>query len=152
MKENELVIRLFEKLFDGSPWIDVNLMDTLNSIDYKKASIKPQPDQNSIWEVVNHLINWRLNVLQRVQGKVIKSPDNNYFEPITAKSQAGWEKTLVKLKDSQSQWIKFLKGASPDKFQEVYAPNKMSYYEHIHGILQHDAYHLGQIRLLVRYL
>ena len=35
-------------------------------------------------------------------------------------------------------------------FDKIYPSNKMSYYEHIHGIIQHDAYHLGQIVLLTK--
>jgi len=150
MKENELIIKLFDDLFEGSPWIDINIMGTLEPIPAKKA-FKKVSNQNSIWEIVNHLISWRLNVLQRVQGKVIKTPANNYFEPVTDHSKAAWEKTLEKLRDSQIQWTDFLKTINPDAFPKVYPANNMTYYEHIHGIIQHDAYHLGQITLLAKY-
>jgi uncharacterized damage-inducible protein DinB len=151
MKENELIVKLFEDLFDGSPWIDVNMMGTLENITAEKASKKPSVSQNSIWEIVNHLISWRLNVLQRVQGKVIETPDHNYFEPVRDISPAAWKNTLSKLKESQTQWLEFLKEFQPDSYSKVYVNNKMTYYEHIHGILQHDAYHLGQIVLLAKY-
>jgi len=151
MKENELIIKLFEDLFDGSPWIDVTIMGTLKGISSKNASKKISVNQNSIWEIVNHLISWRLNVLQRVQGKVINTPRNNYFEPIIDSSPSAWERTLKELQDSQTQWLEFLKQLTPNSFSEVYPNNKMTYYEHIHGIIQHDAYHLGQITLLAKY-
>jgi uncharacterized damage-inducible protein DinB len=151
MKENELIIKLFEDLFEGSPWIDVTIMGTLKGISSKNASKKISVNQNSIWEIVNHLISWRLNVLQRVQGKVINTPHNNYFEPIADSSPSAWERTLKELQDSQIQWLKFLKQITPDSFSKVYPNNKMTYYEHIHGIIQHDAYHLGQIILLAKY-
>ena len=151
MKENELIIKLFEDLFDGSPWIDVTIMGTLKGISSKNASKKISVNQNSIWEIVNHLISWRLNVLQRVQGKVIITPGNNYFEPITDSSPSAWERTLKELQDSQTQWLEFLKQLTPDTFSKVYPNNKMTYYEHIHGIIQHDAYHMGQITLLAKY-
>ena len=151
MKENELIIKLFEDLFDGSPWIDVTIMGTIKGISSKNASKKISVNQNSIWEIVNHLISWRLNVLQRVQGKVIITPGNNYFEPITDSSPSAWERTLKELQDSQTQWLEFLKQLTPDTFSKVYPNNKMTYYEHIHGIIQHDAYHLGQITLLAKY-
>ncbi|WP_235811010.1 DUF1572 domain-containing protein [Aequorivita aquimaris] len=35
-------------------------------------------------------------------------------------------------------------------FEKEYPTNKHSYYKHIHGIIQHDAYHLGQIVLLAK--
>ena len=151
MKENELIVKLFEDLFEGSPWIDVTIMGTLKGINSKNAFKKLSANQNSIWEIVNHLINWRLNVLQRVQGKVIITPGNNYFEPITDSSPSAWERTLKELQDSQTQWLEFLKQLRPNTFSKVYPNNKMTYYEHIHGIIQHDAYHMGQITLLAKY-
>lgn len=152
MKETKRIISLFEKLYEGSPWIDVNLSGALSNITAKQASTRVFNKYNSIWEIVNHLISWRLNVLKRMQGKLIKTPDNNYFENVIDNSDTAWKKTLQKLDDSQKQWRQFLDSFKVDSFSKVYPNNQMNYYEHIHGILQHDAYHLGQITLLIKYL
>ena len=152
MKETKRIISLFEKLYEGSPWIDVNLSGALSGITAKQASTRVFDKYNSIWEIVNHLISWRLNVLKRVQGKLIKTPDNNYFENVIDNSDAAWKKTLQKLDGSQKQWLQFLDSLKSDNFSKIYPNNQMNYYEHIHGILQHDAYHLGQITLLIKYL
>ncbi len=150
MKENKLIKKLFEDLFEGNPWLDVTILGTLKNVTAEQASRKFPPISNSIWEIVNHLIEWRLNVLQRVQGKVLITQSDNYFKPIKDTSQAAWEKTIERLKESQDQWLTFLKEMKTDTFSDVYPTNKMTYYEHIHGIIQHDAYHLGQITLLVK--
>ena len=152
MKETKRITSLFEKLYEGSPWIDVNLRGVLSEITPKQASTRVLGKYNSIWEIVNHLISWRLNVLKRVQGKLIKTPDNNYFENVIDNSDAAWKKTLQKLDGSQKQWLQFLDSFKSDNFSKIYPNNQMNYYEHIHGILQHDAYHLGQITLLIKYL
>jgi uncharacterized damage-inducible protein DinB len=148
MKEAKRIKKLFEDLYDGSPWIDVTIMNTLKSISAQRAAKKIAPGRNSIWQIVNHIIAWRENVLLRVQGNKIVTPNNNYFIEIDKVSEAGWQKTLERLANSQDQWIRFLENFDELKFETIYPSNKMSYYEHIHGILQHDAYHLGQIVLL----
>ena len=142
----EPIIKLFTDLFNGSPWIDVNIMDTLNVITAEKAAIKIS-GRNSIWEIVNHIINWRLNILQRLQGNVLNTPANNYFEPVTDQSETAWQATLQRLMAAHVQWIEFLKKTGPASFYK-YPPKNITSYEYIHGILQHDAYHLGQIVLL----
>jgi hypothetical protein len=43
-----------------------------------------------------------------------------------------------------------LKSFPQAAFETVYPPNQMTWYEHIQGMLQHDAYHLGQIVLLAK--
>lgn len=150
-KENELIEKLFEDLFDGDPWLDITILGTLKTVSAEQAAKKLPPIPNSIWEIVNHVIDWRLNVLQRVQGSVLISPDNNYIEPVKDTSQSAWKETLQRLADSQLSWITFLKEMNTETFSSIYPTNKMTYYEHIHGILQHDAYHLGQIVLLAKY-
>ncbi len=148
MKETNRIVKLFEDLYNGSPWIDVTIMNTLKNISAEQAAKKVAPERNSIWQIVNHMIAWRENVLIRIQGNEIVTPNNNYFTEIEKVSETGWQKALERLENSQHQWIAFLKTFEESQFEKIYAKNKMSYYEHIHGILQHDAYHLGQIVLL----
>lgn len=128
----------------------MTLTGTLKNIPAEQAAKKMAPGRNSIWEIVNHLISWRLNVLQRVQGKVITTPGNNYFAAVKDVSETAWKKTLKELDNSQEQWLDLLKKFDRGDFEKVYPNNKMTWYEHIQGILQHDAYHLGQIVLLTK--
>lgn len=150
MKETKRISKLLEAIYDGSPWIDVNLTETLENISAEQAAKKLSLKCNSIWEIVNHIISWRQNVLQRLQGAIIKTPGHNYFVPVKDISTTAWKKTLKDLKATQQQWTKFLGGFKEEDFEKVYPNNGLSYYEHIHGIIQHDAYHLGQISLLIK--
>jgi uncharacterized damage-inducible protein DinB len=150
MKEIKRIARLLDDIYGGTPWIDVNLMDTLQNISVEQAAKKVAPQWNTIWEIVNHLISWRLNVLQRIKGKVLASPRDNYFVPVTDISAEAWQNTLKKLEDSQEQWRSVLKVFKKKDLEKNYPANSMSYYDHIQGIVQHDAYHLGQIVLLAK--
>lgn len=152
MKETQRIIKLFEDGYNGSPWIDVNLVGTLSTISAEQAAKRILVNRNSIWEIVNHIINWRINVLHRVKGKIIVTPDSNYFTKVIDTSLSAWKNTLKQLEESQKKWIDFLKDFKEKDFTKVYPNNKLTYYEHIQGILQHDAYHLGQIVLLAKSL
>lgn len=151
MKETERMLKLFEDLYAGEPWLDVTLVDTLSALSAKQAAHKPYPDWNSIWEITHHLISWRENVLERVKGKTIKTPEDNYFAAVADTSDAAWQKTLEKLHDSQEAWLEFLDELQAEKLEEIYPVNELSYADHIHGIIQHDAYHLGQIVMLAKH-
>jgi uncharacterized damage-inducible protein DinB len=148
MKEAQRISNLFEALYNGEPWIDVNIIGTIKYLTAKQAAKKLPPFKNSIWEIVNHLIDWRLNVLKRIQGQTMKTPDHNYFIEVTDRTEKAWQASLKALEDSQQNWLVFLKNYNSNDFEKIYANNNLSYYEHIHGILQHDAYHLGQMVLL----
>lgn len=147
MKEQEQVSKLFTDLFDGSPWIDVNILSTLDEITAKEAATKPFPYFNSIWEIVNHMISWRETVLKRIHGENIESPEDNYFSEVRDRSEAAWQKTRERLRASQEQWLKKIKKMKRKELELKHDFSSHSNYELIQGILQHDAYHLGQIRL-----
>ena len=151
MTEQERLTALFQNLYNGHPWIDVTLVDVLKTVTPEKATQRIR-NCNTIWEIVIHMIRWRENVLQRVQGSVLKTPSNNYIEPVTDTSEAAWENALRELHSSQTAWTDFLKKLDLSQLDHPYPVNGLTYYEHIHGILQHDAYHLGQIVLLMKQL
>ncbi len=150
MKDTLRIIRLFEDLYDGNCWLDITLHETLSNISAEQAAKKISPQWNSIWQITNHLISWRQNVLLRVMGKIIETPPDNYISPVNDTSEAAWANTLQHLKDTQHQWISFLESFIEVEFERIYPPNGHTYFEHIHGIIQHDAYHLGQIVLLAK--
>ena len=79
MKETKRIKKLFEDLYNGNPWIDVTIMDTSKKYFCGAGSKKIAAGRNSIWQIVNHMIAWRENVLLRVQGNEIITPNNNYF-------------------------------------------------------------------------
>jgi uncharacterized damage-inducible protein DinB len=148
MSETKRILSLFKEVYDGSPWIDINLTSVLQNVSAEQASNRVLKNCNTIWEITNHLIEYRLNVLQRVRGKIIETPDNNYFEPVTDTSEKNWKDALQRLSKVQKNWIEFLDKVDPGELEKVYTPNSMTYCENIDGIIQHDVYHLGQIVLL----
>ncbi len=152
MTETKRIISLFKKLYEGDPWIDVNIIDTLKNITAEKAQKRIAQGSNNIWEIVQHIISWRQNVLQRLEGKDMNTPAHNYFEKIENKSTEDWKNTMKTIALTHKQWIRFLENFKTSNFDKIYTPNEMTYYEHIHGILQHNAYHLGQIVMLSKYV
>lgn len=152
MKETQRIQKLFEDLYKGDPWLDVTLAGTLSKITAVQAAQKPNPEWNSIWEITNHLINWRENVLKRVKGNVVTTPGNNYFTYIIDTSEFAWQQTLRRLHDSQEAWVELLNKQHEDDLDKMYPANNHTYADHIHGIIQHDAYHLGQIVMIAKHL
>jgi hypothetical protein len=47
MKETDRIIKLFDDLYQGTPWLDVTFMDTLKNMPPERAARKIKPDWNS---------------------------------------------------------------------------------------------------------
>ena len=149
--ETARILNLLKDLYNGDPWLDVTLVATLSEVSAERAAKKPSGG-NSIWEITNHLIAWRENVLNRISGIEMTTPPNNYFTPVEDVSENAWQQTLSTLEASQQKWERFLEKMSDDELSGIYQPNGLMHYQHIHGIIQHDAYHLGQIVLIAKHL
>ncbi|MEO6168199.1 MAG: DinB family protein [Chitinophagales bacterium] len=152
MNQVDLLANELKKLFNGASWIDVNIIETLSPLSAEQAAAKPFESVNSIWEIVNHLVSWRKGVLKRVQGVHFPSPENNFFEPVADTSSQAWKETLQQLNNSQQAWSKALEGMNATHLGLKWVPGNQTNYELISGILQHDAYHLGQIVLLKKFV
>ncbi|MEO5569437.1 MAG: DinB family protein [Bacteroidia bacterium] len=147
MSELPRLKKLLSDHFDGSPWLDVNIMDTLKTISASQAA-KKIDHLNSIWQIVNHIIAWRETNLKRLKDEIAADPQNNFIEEVKDTSEEAWQVSLKKLERSQHNILSFISTAKDSMLEKVYITNGFSYYEHLQGILQHDAYHLGQIILL----
>ncbi|HEY5370958.1 MAG TPA: hypothetical protein VIJ75_18390 [Hanamia sp.] len=48
MQETKRIKKLFGDLYNGRPWIDITIMDTLKYISAEQAAKKVTPERNSI--------------------------------------------------------------------------------------------------------
>ena len=106
--ENNRISKLFRDLYDGNPWIDINIVSVLSDLNESEAARKIFPDWNSSWEIVNHMIEWRKTVLKRLEGEAIESPKHNYFLPVKDTTAEAWQITLEQLKSSQLLWLEYI--------------------------------------------
>jgi uncharacterized damage-inducible protein DinB len=150
MKENEKLKKLFRDHFNGDPWIDVSIAGSLKDIKAADAA-KRLYGLNSIWQIVHHMTCWRETLLERLRGALIPSPADNYFTPVSDPSAKAWTQALTRLKISQKNILLYLQKEWKDADQKP-GSSPYSRYELIQGLLQHDAYHLGQVLLIKKLL
>ncbi len=143
--------KLLNDHFDGSPWIDNNIIDTLRVITAKQAAAKAG-ELNSIWQIVNHMIGWREALIARVKDKPIPTPDNNFIFDIKDVSPRAWKDTMKKFERSQKSIITFLNKSKDPLLEKISPTSGYSYYELVMTIIIHDTYHLGQIVLIKKIL
>ncbi len=150
MNQSSRIKKLFSDLYNGNPWTDIKLTDVLSGITAQQASMLPIQNANTIWQLVQHCVGWRENVLRKIQGEIFKSPEDNYLSNPTDTSTKAWRELLTRLQKSESDWEKYLEKLQDEILNNGYLPskNKWTNYEVIHGILHHDNCHFGQISML----
>ncbi|MFT3981221.1 MAG: DinB family protein [Ferruginibacter sp.] len=145
----------FQKLiadhYNGDPWIDVSLEATLEDL-HPAEALKNINGLNSIWQIVYHMICWRQTLIKRMKDKKAPAPENNFFISPVAPAEEAWPDALKQLKASQKALIKLLEDHKQISWDIKPAGGAYSYFELVNAVLQHDAYHLGQIVIIKKML
>jgi uncharacterized damage-inducible protein DinB len=143
------IAQLSKSTFDGKPWYGRALCKLLAGVTAERAAAHPIAGAHSIWQEVLHCITWRKVATRLLNGEKVPSVSGktNWPKP-PATSAAAWQQTLDELAQTQVS-LEAAIAALTDKRLSEKAPEKsFSLYVLLHGVIQHDAYHAGQIALL----
>ncbi len=139
------IVRMIEKTFDKSPWYGTSIMGSLSEISPAQASHRAGQN-HSINELTLHMVSWRTFAVRRLRG------DNTFeiSDELNFPLGSDWAEALKKLRQSQEELVAAAKDFPDSRLGELVPSKtqKYTYYTLLHGIVQHDIYHLGQIQLI----
>jgi len=149
VSEAENIVDQLERAFEGDAWHGSSMSEILGDISSEVAAAHPLPGAHSIWEIVVHTTVWQRTVRERLQGKPIAElPDHEDWPPITDTSCDAWEEALrdlraeyEALREEALQW-------RDRNLGDTCEGQRYTVYQMLHGVIQHDLYHAGQIAVL----
>jgi uncharacterized damage-inducible protein DinB len=159
METKEELLRIIDLLNDTyeseEAWYGPSVVESLRDITPKLAEMRLSANTHSIAEIVYHMTTWRIFTVRKLQGDAefdIKTQDKDWKKfPVVDEFE--WEALQMELSLSQEELISELEKIENDSFLEEFVPGReYSYYTLIHGVMQHDVYHTGQIGLIKKAL
>jgi uncharacterized damage-inducible protein DinB len=144
-------IKQLEELYRGENWLDENFLKKFKMVDDVKAFIQPVQGKHSVAEILWHCIYWRRVVQKRMQGDFEfgeRTEKEQNFLPLENLKEKGWNYLLSEFENIQTLLTNFLETKDDNFLEEVCKPGYNIRYL-IEGIISHDAYHLGQIGLVI---
>lgn len=149
MNETHRINSQLKRAYQGPAWHGPSLRELLDGVTADQAAAHPIPGAHSIWELVNHIIAWEQISQQRLEGKAMKHPaDDVNFPPVNDTSEPAWQKTLEQLAASNQLLRDAVKLFDDSRLDDLVPEANYSNYFMLHGVIQHDLYHAGQIALL----
>lgn len=149
MSETHRINSQLKRAYQGEAWHGPSLRELLEGITAEQAAARPIPSAHSIWELVNHIIAWEQIAKLRLEGDPVKNPsDEMNFPPVTETNEAAWNATLQALEASNQALRNAVKKIDDTKLDDIVPQAPYSNYALLHGVIQHDLYHAGQIALL----
>ncbi len=136
--------------FDGEPWYGLSLGKLLAGVTAEQAAAHPIPGLHSIWQEVLHAITWRTVAIRQLSGQAVAPVtfEQNWPAVPESPTAADWQQTLDELARTQGQLEAAIVELTDERLPEKVAGKPYTFYVLAQGIIQHDAYHAGQIALL----
>jgi uncharacterized damage-inducible protein DinB len=152
MSEMERILDQFQRVWDGDAWHGPSLRVVLHDVTAGEANARPIAGSHTIAEIVQHLSYWRRAMVERVAGKLVSPAHDEQWPPPRDASESAWQETLALLESRHQAVMQALKGLNEEHLTQPIAGRNYDVYVQLHGTLQHDAYHIGQIAFLKRAL
>jgi len=142
------------EVYQGPAWHGPDLLATLRGIDAATARRRPGKGRNSIWELVLHLAYARYRMLHRlgvVSGHFARPLRASWWPRLPAdQTPAQWQRDRELLTDYQARLLDAVARLPEARLRAHRRGQIRSYAGELLGVALHDAYHIGQIRLLQR--
>ena len=156
MSEVDRIRDQFRRAFDGEAWHGPSVMALLNGVTAAQAAEHPIRGAHSIWELTLHIRAWEGACLRRLNGDPAQLSDQEDWEPVNDFSEASWEKTKHDLRDTHEQLLQAIDALDDSRLDQPILDHPeikfSSVYVTLHGGVQHDLYHAGQIAILKKAL
>lgn len=134
------------RMYDGPAWHGPALAPLLADVTARQASARPLPNAHSIWEIVLHLAAWLRIARERLSATQTRDHTDAENWPPAAGS---WPDTLAALeREQRSLEQAILSFPDPRLDDPAPASEPQTFYILLHGVIQHVAWHAGQIAIL----
>jgi uncharacterized damage-inducible protein DinB len=149
MTEIQRMLDQLQRAFEGNAWHGPSVRELLNGVSAAQAAGKAVPDGHSIWEIVLHMAVWQDVARRRLAGETIVSlPPELDWPAVDDASETAWRQAVTRLNQSQQKLQQSISQLTEDRLAEIVPGMDYSVYVMLHGVIQHDLYHAGQIALL----
>ena len=138
----------FKAIHFGNNWSDACLQEHLSEITWQEATQKVA-NLNTIVALTYH-INYFVEALRDVlEGKPLSAKDQYSYDHPPIQSERDWNTLVYKVFTDAEAVINLISQLPEEQLNAPFVDEKYgSYYENIHGIIEHCHYHLGQIVII----
>jgi len=151
-RRKDLLLAMLEAAGDGrgSPW-HASLLESVEDLDVDQARWSPAPGRPSAWAVVRHVVHWKRGVMEALDrdgldAEVWAAADWSDL-PL---DDAAWHADRDELARVTRLLAQRLAAADEGLLDNAVHGFDASIAETAFHVATHDAYHAGQIRLLLR--
>jgi uncharacterized damage-inducible protein DinB len=152
MSEIQRIVDQMDRGFSGDAWHGPPVMQVLEGVTADDAAKYPVDGAHSIWEIVNHIAAWNMIVRLRIEGETPEVTPELDWPPVSETTEQDWRSAVDNLTHSRIRLRRVVQSLHDEKLGEQVRGKDHTLYVMLHGVVQHDLYHAGQIAILKKAL
>jgi uncharacterized damage-inducible protein DinB len=138
-----------KRAFDGEAWHGPSVCEVLAGVTAEQAAAHPVTGAHSIWEITLHICAWERIGRRRIEEWVpMEVAPEEDWPPVGEITEHAWKNVLNRLKLNHVALEEVVVRLDEAKLQEIVPGTPYNVYFLLHGVIQHDLYHAGQMALL----
>lgn len=150
--EVSFILSQLEALYSGDPWFGRSVKALLHEVDEATAFAQLNA-QHSILQLVWHMVNWRAFTVNSLKPeKPVSFYDENDWRKLDHTDKSLWPEGLIRLDETQDELIDLLQEIDDSALAIEVPGRKYDFRYLLHGLIQHDIYHAGQIAYVTKAL
>jgi uncharacterized damage-inducible protein DinB len=140
----EILLYQLKAVSSQADWF-VPLETAIEGITSAQAAAKNNQQNNSIEEIVHHLIYWNELYLNRFKDPGFSFSEIANDEKFKNRFGLTWEQACKKIENIFDEWINCIAGADDTMLNSTIANKGKTWNTMICNLISHTAYHTGQI-------
>ncbi len=149
MNEVERIVDQYDRMMNGAAWHGDPVWKLLDGVSPETAARSVTANTHTIWQLVRHMMYWESVACRRLSDLPSEQDASLNFPATPEPTAANWHKTLEDFRASNEAFRNAITHIDPAGLDQELATEKdHSPYVEAHGVIQHHAYHVGQIGIL----
>jgi uncharacterized damage-inducible protein DinB len=149
MSEIKRINDQLKRAFEGKAWHGPSVSEVLAGVTAEQAARRQVPGAHSIWEITLHIATWERVGRRRIdESAPIDVSDDEDWPSVEDTSEEAWTSTLDELRRNHQALREAIRRLDDARLAGIVPGTIYSVYFLLHGVIQHDLYHAGQIALL----
>jgi uncharacterized damage-inducible protein DinB len=148
MSEVHRIAKQLQRTFQGRAFHGPAVEEALDGVTAKMASARSPGGAHNIWQIVLHITVWQETLRRWLQGDLHRPSDAEDWPKLTDKSEAAWAEAKKRLRQSNDALRDVAMTLDESRLEQPLGDGMSKVYVALHGIIQHNIYHAGQISML----
>ena len=148
MRESERIGNQLDRAFEGQAWHGPSVLEIIKDVSSEKAAARQISGGHTIWELVLHIAAWENACRRRLAGDRAELSDAEDWPAVNDTSEEAWLAAKSSLLEGHKKLRQAIAELNDAQLDEPILPGMSSVYVTVHGTVQHNLYHAGQIAIL----